>query len=555
MISTANHPVHLSIGDRLRKRLAELGVTVGLIEPDGTVYLADGARPLERLIAQSRPFAVALRQALPELRARSGEAVTVWPGLWLAPLTSERRRRVAVEAPEPLLVAVLLGPELLVGDQLRLVCDSQRVDYRATVAAVRPEDLVGPGEARRLAAALTWLRQDTVEVDRRVTELHTMSQQLAESYEELSLLYKLSSGMTVDQPPSHFLNDACRELQQVAGLTWMALQVSSDDQRLNELAGGLFTAAPEAMDKKLLTQVGQWLIAHAPAKATVYEEPETAGIPRLAELAANVLVVPLVQNERVIGVLFGGDKLDGSRISSIDSKLCHSLANTLSIFLQNLMLYEDMQAMFLGTLHALTSSIDAKDSYTHGHSERVALMSRQLAEAVGLDEHQVERVYVSGLVHDVGKIGVPESVLCKAGPLTDEEFGMIKMHPQIGARILQDIRQMQDLIPGVLYHHERWDGQGYPFGLSGQDIPIFGRLIGLADAFDAMSSNRTYRSAMPLQQVLGEIRRCAGSQFDPTLVEHFTRLDFDPFYRLIEKHHAASRKRDDAPRPETGGNP
>src|SRR5690606_548032 len=110
---------------------------------------------------------------------------------------------------------------------------------------------------------------------------------------------------------------------------------------------------------------------------------------------------------------------------------------------------------------------------------------RRLAEAAGLDAAAAERVYISGLVHDVGKIGVPEAVLRKPGKLTADEFDLIRMHPQIGYHILKDIRQMQDLIPGVLYHHERWDGRGYPTGKAGADIPLYGRLIGLADAFDA----------------------------------------------------------------------
>jgi len=248
--------------------------------------------------------------------------------------------------------------------------------------------------------------------------------------------------------------------------------------------------------------------------------------------------VPLRTQGKPIGVLIGGDKLDGSELTSVDSKLCDSLASTLAIFLENRMLYEDMHAMFLGTLHALTSAIDAKDSYTHGHTERVAMLARMLGEKIGLDRETVERLYISGLVHDVGKIGVPEAVLCKPGKLTDDEFELIKMHPEIGGRILQDIRQMQDLLPGVLYHHERWDGRGYPSRLAGRDIPLFGRLIGLADAFDAMSSTRTYRSAMDLNEVLSEIRRCAGAQFDPELAEAFLDLDFTPFFELIEKHQA-----------------
>jgi HD-GYP domain-containing protein (c-di-GMP phosphodiesterase class II) len=208
----------------------------------------------------------------------------------------------------------------------------------------------------------------------------------------------------------------------------------------------------------------------------------------------------------------------------------------MSIFIENNMLYEDMQDMFMGTLHSLIASIDAKDTYTCGHSERVAWLSRQLAEAAGLDNHTVERAYLAGLVHDVGKIGVPEAVLCKSDGLTSREFEMIRAHPEIGVRILKDIPQMNDLLPGVLYHHERYHGGGYPYGLRGTDIPLFGRVIALADSFDAMSSDRTYRCGMSLGRVLEEIARCAGTQFDPDLTETFLSLDFEAFYQMLTEH-------------------
>src|SRR5690606_20290161 len=134
------------------------------------------------------------------------------------------------------------------------------------------------------------------------------------------------------------------------------------------------------------------------------------------------------------------------------------------------------------------------------HSERVAYMATRLGEAIGLDAETAQRLHIAGLVHDVGKIGVPEAVLCKPGRLTDEEFKLIKLHPEIGHRILRDIPQLADVLPGVLSHHERWDGKGYPHGLAGEEIPMFGRLIAIADSFDAMSSTRTYRSAMPREK-------------------------------------------------------
>jgi HD-GYP domain-containing protein (c-di-GMP phosphodiesterase class II) len=157
---------------------------------------------------------------------------------------------------------------------------------------------------------------------------------------------------------------------------------------------------------------------------------------------------------------------------------------------------------------------------------------------------------ITGLVHDVGKIGVPEAVLCKPGKLTEEEFDSMRKHPEIGYRILKDIPQLKDVLPGVLYHHERWDGAGYPHGLSGQQIPMVARLIALADSFDAMSSTRTYRAAMTRSGVLAEISQCAGTQFDPDLAPVFVKLDFSGYDRLVREHRAlrdaTARSREDA---------
>jgi len=206
------------------------------------------------------------------------------------------------------------------------------------------------------------------------------------------------------------------------------------------------------------------------------------------------------------------------------------------------MLFEDVHGLMMGLLHSLTSAVDAKDAYTCGHSERVALVSRHLAQQMGLSDRDVEQIYMAGLLHDVGKIGVPEAVLQKTGKLTAEEFEQMKRHPQIGARILQDIKQVREIVPGVLHHHERYDGKGYPTGLAGEKIPLMGRIICLADCFDAMTSNRTYRKALPLEVALTEIRRCSGTQFDPRLTEFFLMTGPEGFRELLRDHQLKSKK-------------
>jgi HD-GYP domain-containing protein (c-di-GMP phosphodiesterase class II) len=528
-----------ALSRRLGQRLEALGLGAVTLDADGAVTEQTANGWLMQMIVASPLFQRSVAQHHLTLSTRPGEPAEIWPGVVLIGLPGPKRRPTSNDpAPQPCHAAVALTTRLNEAEQLRTVCDQQQYDYLHVQSQLARLSLSEPGDIQRLAPILCWMQQDAGEIERRHGELQNLSSELSESYEELSLLYKLSTNMTVDQQPEQFLQQACVELQEVTGLRWLTLQLTEDEPRLEDLAGKVVTAGDTECDQTTLHELGRNVFKQFGTlmDPTVIDDVRSLEMPSLPAGADNLLVVPLRTPSRSLGVLFGGDKLDGTSLTSVDSKLCKSLANTLAIFVENRMLYEDMQAMFLGTLHALTSAIDAKDSYTHGHTERVANLTHMLAEQAGFDSETVERVYISGLLHDVGKIGVPESVLCKPGKLTDDEFDLIKMHPQIGARILQDIRHMEDLLPGVLYHHERWDGRGYPHGLAGEDIPLYGRLIGLADAFDAMTSTRTYRQAMSLEDVLVEIRRCAGTQFDPDLAEIFLSLDFTPFFDLLKKH-------------------
>jgi len=197
-----------------------------------------------------------------------------------------------------------------------------------------------------------------------------------------------------------------------------------------------------------------------------------------------------------------------------------------------------LRSFFIGSLKALTRSIDAKDRYTRGHSERVAFISKwiaeQLAEAEQLDQEQIQKIYLAGLLHDIGKIGIDEKVLCKAGRLTTRERNRLRMHPSIGANILSGIKQMRDIIPGVLHHHERVDGKGYPTGLKGDQIPLMGKIVGLADCFDAMTSERTYSNALSLEQAIAEVESRLGTQFDKKVGEVFTKSDVFRLWDLVQ---------------------
>ncbi len=174
-----------------------------------------------------------------------------------------------------------------------------------------------------------------------------------------------------------------------------------------------------------------------------------------------------------------------------------------------------LRVMFEQTAGALSSSIDAKDKYTHGHSRRVADYSERIAQAAGMSEQECKEIYFAALLHDVGKIGIPDNIINKEGRLTDEEFDIIKTHPVIGNQILSEISQSPYLSIGAYYHHERYDGRGYPKGLKGEDIPATARIIAVADAYDAMTSKRSYRDLLPQYFVREEFVRGMGTQFDP----------------------------------------
>jgi len=184
-------------------------------------------------------------------------------------------------------------------------------------------------------------------------------------------------------------------------------------------------------------------------------------------------------------------------------------------------LYMEMRENYLNTIETLIKSIEAKDMYTKGHSERVAQYSVAIGRKLGLNDLDLEQLNYLALLHDIGKVAVSDTVLNKAGELTNGEFDVVKQHPQIGADIIKDIKLLKDDQKVVLNHHERWDGLGYPNGTKGEDIPLMARIISVADCFDAMTSNRAYRSARSIETAVEEIIENSGKQFDPKVVQGF----------------------------------
>jgi len=242
----------------------------------------------------------------------------------------------------------------------------------------------------------------------------------------------------------------------------------------------------------------------------------------LRQETKSLICVPLKVKERTIGVMEVINKKGNRTFTESDTALFKPLSAQAAVAIERARLYEDLEDMYISTVKSLAAAIDAKDPYTRGHSERVTRFSLLITKELGLDEKIQKDVQLCGLLHDVGKIGVPISVLRKKEKLTDEDWKEIRRHPVLGAEIISPIKQLKELIPNVRHHHERYDGKGYPDNLKGEEIPLIARILAVADTFDALTSERPYRNGLSDKEALEEIEVCKGTQLDPACADAFS---------------------------------
>jgi len=514
----------------LRSMMGDIGLSVGVWAPGGAVI--EPWQPACELTDTLERAGAGIERACRGLAMQAASAgrpisETIAAGHCIIAVPSYRRRRLiaAVAASFPV-------REILDDGSLSRLCGTLELDKQVLAGQAAEAARAYADQAdvfvKMLAGALTSLQ--AAHDARR--DIQSFSKNLTSTYEELSLLYRVSGSMWVTRQPEEFLQNVCNELLEV-------MNVSA--------AAAIAYAHPPAIEEDLIVTAGTPglagqvtdLIAHEVAPKLAAE-----GHPIISNQFSaggdgqidSVVAVPLASDEEMIGILVGLNKVHGE-FDSVDMKLISAIAGQASVFLANNRLYADLQDLLMGVLHALTASIDAKDPYTSGHSQRVALISKRLAEECGFEPEKVQQIYLAGLLHDIGKIGVPEAILRKEGKLTAEEYDDMKRHPMLGANILGGIRQLDEVVVGILTHHERPDGKGYPRGLKGDDIPVEGRIICIADCFDAMSSYRTYRKALPLSLVIDELKTNSGTQFDAELVEKFLTIDLEGF--MVEIHQPA----------------
>ena len=397
--------------------------------------------------------------------------------------------------------------------------------------------------------------EDVVHVVRRGLEKKKLEQENIQLKETVSL-YKMSEalnqGLSLDRILEVIVDTTMREVdcdvvslvlksEQHGRYETVVRQVSFDQARQldDDLAGELDVDAlmgAFAAGRTLLLhgETTRELFSRLPGGVVVRpfdgERMTRSGMPSEVPAAFKAptafVALPLKVGDRSLGALIAYAFEGGRRFSEGKRKLLSVLADRAATAIENARLYDGIMRVFRETLQSLVLALEAKDRYTAGHTKRVTEYTRMVVESLLLPPAQREAFCQGAMLHDIGKIGIDPQKINKPGRLTEEEMAMFRSHPSIGRRILEPIKFLEDIIPSVYYHHEKYDGSGYPEGLKGKEIPLGARIVAVADTYDAMTSTRAYRKALSHATAAAELKRCAGTQFDADIVDAFlTELD------------------------------
>jgi HD-GYP domain-containing protein (c-di-GMP phosphodiesterase class II) len=329
------------------------------------------------------------------------------------------------------------------------------------------------------------------------------------------LIARLIRRLKISDPPERFQYLAVNALRGAMGVDVVAW-VPCNHHESVIISGGL--AGLTGNDYRALISQSRSEPVHVDNQPS---GPPDVALRRIASIAAD--------SQGQTGWLVAINPVDGRPFDAAEIEILQPVASLIATQQTNARLYADLKELLFGVIRALTSAIDAKDPYTSGHSERVARIAVRLAEELGMSANQRSDLYLMGLLHDVGKIGIDDSVLKKTGPLTPDEYRLIQSHVEIGVHILSDLKKLQHLMPGIKHHHESLDGKGYPSGLAGDAIPIEARILAVADSFDAMSSTRPYRKRLTPSQIDEILRKGSGIQWDSKVIDalYACRLDVE----------------------------
>jgi putative nucleotidyltransferase with HDIG domain len=349
------------------------------------------------------------------------------------------------------------------------------------------------------------------------SDLSLAVRELSNVYEELSLLYRITevfSFLSVDEICTRISDEA---IDAIGVETAAVLFLDEKGEKLyTKTSRGNWDDTRE-FDKDNAVIWRSIKTKKPLAFCALAETEDKDYLPGLKSL----MVCPLMGKGRAIGAIVVADKGASEEFYSHDSKLLAAISAQAGLAIENAFLYNELESLFIGAIRSLVKALEASSHWTAGHTERVTEYAVGIGRSMKLENEVIDKLKICSLLHDIGKIATPTEILNKKGKLEHGEWAEIKRHPERGVEILAELKQFKDVILGIKYHHEHWDGRGGIFGLRCSEIPMMARILAVADAFDAITSDRPYRERKSREEAVQEIKRCSGTQFDPVVVDAF----------------------------------
>ena len=355
--------------------------------------------------------------------------------------------------------------------------------------------------------------------------IEKLNRELNNRINELTRLYAISEGLNNFMDSTALFNKIAELAAQVTSAQRVSVMLLDRSRRFLKIRSAI--GIPDDVVANTLQPIGRGIAGKVAQTGKVIRMTQRVldykPVPNQSKptfyRSNSWLSLPLLIGQEVFGVINLTDKCDWSDFTREDEQIMLTMVEKAGIKLENQALYEGIYSNLIDTLNALVTSIEAKDPYTHEHSQRVTEYAMNLARFMGLGTDEIEMLNFAGMLHDIGKIGVRDDLLTRNGKLTEEEYDTIKLHPIVGERIVKPLGLVREEQAIIRHHHERYDGKGYPDGLVGEGIPLLARIVTVADSFDAMTTTRSYRRALPVESALDEMTRCSGTQFDPKIAE------------------------------------
>ncbi len=354
---------------------------------------------------------------------------------------------------------------------------------------------------------------------------NSIAGQLGRVYEEVVLIQDLAQFLRPDVDPLTLSEAVMERVRLISDSKLSALCLRHGNVAEYQVCGDWGLDGPE------IESLVHEILGERPPQIVVRNHIDASPLRLRYPTVQSVVAVPLFESDEIPSWLVLANPNDGRELGTEEANMMKSIGGVLSAHAQVVELFRHHEEMVLAFIRSLVTTLDAKDSYTRGHSERVALVAQRIAIEMNLSREDSEEIYQAGLLHDIGKIGVDDAVLNKQASLSPVEFRKIAKHPEIGHTIISELKNLSHVLPGILHHHERYDGRGYPNKLAGGDIPRMARILAVADAFDAMGSDRPYRKGMGREEIEQVLLKGSGNQWDPEVVQAFLSARFE-IYRL-----------------------